>query len=209
MAGLASEKALMDKIGVPTKMVSGPQWEQFAKEAQSGNPVTISTQGHYFFADGYDPNTGAFHVGRSGQDLKRGSEWMTPAQMTNVMGPVQGGLLADNPQVPSPSIADQDTNPVGWLGRMKDSLTSSLGGAAETVATSVKPIIDPLAPLREHVSRGGSDLLVGQQRPTPSDTLADPLGSRYAPTRAGAVVDGQSDASAPTRGGLTGLQALA
>jgi hypothetical protein len=63
----------MDKLGVPTKMISGPQWSQFATEAQSGNPVTISTQGHYFFADGYDPTSGAFHVGRSGTDLKGGS----------------------------------------------------------------------------------------------------------------------------------------
>jgi len=105
MAGLASEKNLMDKLGVPTKMLGGPQWTAFAKEAQSGNPVTISTQGHYFFADGYDPQSGAFHVGRSGSDLRQGSEWMTPDQMEAVMGPVQGGLLADNPQVPSPSLA--------------------------------------------------------------------------------------------------------
>ena len=104
MAGLSSEKALMDKMGVATKMVSGADWGTFANEARTGNPVTISTRGHYFTADGWDPATNRFHVGRSGLDLKGGSEWMTPEQMTGLMGPVQGGLLADNPQAPSSTV---------------------------------------------------------------------------------------------------------
>ena len=105
MAGLSSEKALMDKMGVPTKMVQGADWGTFANEARTGNPVTISTRGHYFTADGWDPQTNRFHVGRSGLDLKGGSEWMTPEQMTGLMGEVQGGLLADNPQAPGSTVA--------------------------------------------------------------------------------------------------------
>src|SRR5262249_29709845 len=89
MAGLGSEKALMDKMGVATHMV-GPDWGAIATEAQTGNPVTISTTGknggHYYFADGYDPSSGAFHVGQSGLDLKGGAEWMTPDQMESLMG---------------------------------------------------------------------------------------------------------------------------
>ncbi len=135
MAGLGSEQALMDKIGIPTKLVQGPQWDVFAREAQTGNPVTISTAGHYFTADGYDPNTGAFHVGRSGLDLRGGSEWMTPAQMQRLMGDVQGGLLADNPQVPAPSTAQQDTNPSGWLDRAKEAIGSSIGNAVSAVGS--------------------------------------------------------------------------
>ena len=42
---------------------------------------------------------------------------MTPQQMESRMGAVQGGLLADNPSVPAPSIADRDTNPLNYLGR--------------------------------------------------------------------------------------------
>jgi len=132
MAGLGSEKALMDKMGVPTKLVSGADWGTFANEAMTGNPVTISTQGHYFTADGYDPATNRFHVGRSGMDLRNGSEWMTPEQMTAVMGPVQGGLLADNPQVAAPSVADQDTNPGGWLDRSQAAMASSFNPPADT-----------------------------------------------------------------------------
>jgi hypothetical protein len=137
MAGLSSEKALMDKLGVPTKLVSGPDWGTFANEARTGNPVTISTTGHYFTADGWDPQTNRFHVGRSGLDLRGGSEWMTPEQMQAIMGPVQGGLLADNPQVASPSIADQDSNPLGWLGRAKDAMADSLNPSKPKPSTEL------------------------------------------------------------------------
>jgi len=124
MAGLGSEKALMDKLGVPTRVV-GPDIQAIATEAQTGNPVTISTQGHYFTADGYDPNSGAFHVGQSGLDLKGGSEWMTPAQMQARMGPIQGALFADNPQVPAPSTSDQTSSPASYLDRAKQSIGST------------------------------------------------------------------------------------
>lgn len=123
MAGLGSEKALMDKMGVATKVV-GPDVNAMATEAQTGNPITISTPGHYFTADGYDPSTGAFHVGQSGLDLRGGSEWMTIAQMEQRMGKVQGALFADHPSVPAPSQADADTNPLSYLGRAKDAIAS-------------------------------------------------------------------------------------
>lgn len=139
MAGLQSEKALMDKLGVPTKIVQGALWQDFAREAQTGNPVTLSTQGHYFTLDGYNADTGAFHVGRSGLDLKAGKEWMTPAEIVNVMGPAQGALFADNPIVPSPSTADQDTNPQGWLDRAKTALTSSFGQPDQSMTPSMQP----------------------------------------------------------------------
>jgi hypothetical protein len=109
MAGIGSEQQLLGKLGVPTKML-GSDWGSIANEAKTGNPVTISTYspgtgGHYFYADNYSPDTGAFHVGQSGLDLKGGSEWMTPDQMQGRMGPIQGALIADNPIVPSASSA--------------------------------------------------------------------------------------------------------
>jgi flagellar protein FlgJ len=100
MAGITSEQKLLANMGVDTHIVA-PDWDAIAKEASTGNPVTISTPGHYYFADGYNPQSGAFHVGRSGLDLKGGSEWMTPAQMENLMGKAQGALFADNPNVPA------------------------------------------------------------------------------------------------------------
>lgn len=176
MAGLSSEKSLMDKLGVATKMVMGGQWDTFAKEAQSGNPVTISTPGHYYFADGYDPTSGAFHVGRSGTDLKGGSEWMTPQQMEARMGKVQGALLADNPTVPAPSIADQDTNPLGWLDRAKQTIGDSLGGTKDSIAQQLGIATDSLGNV---VGAGGLNDRIMQTRPgAPAEAMAEGVRGR-------------------------------
>src|SRR5215831_15983428 len=107
MAGIDSEQKLLTKMGVPTHMI-GPSWDTIQKEATSGNPVTISTPGHYYFVDGYDASNGTYHVGQSGLDLKGGSEWMTAEQMESRMGKVQGALLADNPVVGHTSLASTE-----------------------------------------------------------------------------------------------------
>jgi hypothetical protein len=101
MAGIGSEQKLLSRMGVETKLIPGADWGTFANEASTGNPVVISTRGHYFYADNWDRESNRFHVGRSGMDLKGGSEWMTPEQMTGLMGEVQGGLLANNPVTPA------------------------------------------------------------------------------------------------------------
>jgi zeta toxin len=148
MAGLGSEKLLMDRMNVPTKIVQGPQWDQFAAEAQTGNPVTISTGSHYFFADGYNPTTGQFHVGRSGTDLRGGKEWMTRGEIESAAsalpggGQVQGALFADNPTVaarssasPTPQPATQTTAALSGggpdAGAVGDRAQQILGGAAQ------------------------------------------------------------------------------
>jgi hypothetical protein len=101
MAGIGSEQKLLSRMGVETKLIPSADWGTFANEASTGNPVVISTRGHYFYADNWDRESNRFHVGRSGMDLKGGSEWMTPEQMTGLMGEVQGGLLANNPVTPA------------------------------------------------------------------------------------------------------------
>src|SRR5215831_12246834 len=162
MAGLGSEKALMDKMGVATKAV-GPDVQAMAREAQTGNPVTISTPGHYFFADGYDPQSGAFHVGQSGLDLKGGSEWMTADQMQARMGAIQGALFADNPQVPTTSTADQPSV-LDRLGQAKDTVTgavSSLLGQQDTSQPTVNPVTGRLESLGDLVPSGVNQALQG------------------------------------------------
>lgn len=150
MAGIASEKQLMDKLGVPTRLIGADQTQAMAQEAQSGNPVTISTQGHYFFADGYDPKTGSFHVGRSGTDLRQGSEWMTIDQMQQVMGPVQGALLADNPQVPAQSLAD----PMAAQQQAQSSVWDKVGsGISEVFRNAFGGQATPSAPIQPEVKR--------------------------------------------------------
>ena len=144
MAGIGSEQQLLVKMGIPTKLV-GPDVQTLANEAQTGNPVTISTPGHYFYADGYNPHPGAFHVGQSGLDLKSGKEWMTPAEMTSLMGPIQGGLLADNPTVTATSTAAPLTT---QLDQTRQTLSSQL--------TPNKPTPQPPIPTQKMTQFGTS-----------------------------------------------------
>ena len=201
MAGLGSEKALMDKLGVPTHMV-GADITAMAREASTGNPVTISTPGHYFFADGYDANTGAFHVGQSGLDLKGGSEWMTADQIQQRMGTIQGALFADNPQVPQPSTADAGTNPLGFLDRAKDAITSKWQDLTQPQDTG--PTVDPITGKLQDLGTGAQALNAS----TPGSDILDALGqSDVARTiaRANAGIMA-TEPGAPASAVLEGLQ---
>lgn len=191
MAGLQSEKALMDRLDVPTKLVQGAQWDVFSREAQSGNPVTISTTGHYFYADGYDPQSGAFHVGRSGTDLRGGKEWMTPADMEARMGAAQGGLLADSPLVPSTSSAASGS-PVYTVGDgqqrapVREPLVAGIqqfgGDEGGQQAARFQVVGDTLERGRQAVSQVVQDIqdagrpgpMTAGMQPTPSDVLTRP-----------------------------------
>jgi len=187
MAGLGSEKALMDKLGVPTRMV-GSDITAIAREAQTGNPVTISTPGHYFFADGYDPSSGAFHVGRSGTDLRAGSEWMTPAQMANVMGPIQGALFADNPNVPAPSTADQGSNPGGFLDRAKQTLSSGFDTVTQglsSLGSTGRDMLSALGQSPDQQQQGFQRLAPGSEGGPPQYTDFGKAAAMSGPTSPG------------------------
>jgi hypothetical protein len=132
MAGIDSEQKLLQQLGVPTRLI-GADIPAMAHEAQTGNPVTISTPGHYFYADGYNPQTGAFHVGQSGLDLKGGAEWMTPSQMEARMGTIQGALLADNPQAPAVSTAAPITD---QLDQTRQTLSAALSSKPASAAAA-------------------------------------------------------------------------
>lgn len=105
MAGPSSELDLLKNMGVPAHMENGADPSKIAQDVQNGNPVIISTPGHYFVADSYDPRSGAFHVGSSGTDLKAGSEWMSLDQMQKVMGTAQATLYLDRQVGDGPSVA--------------------------------------------------------------------------------------------------------
>jgi hypothetical protein len=162
MAGIASQQALMKKMGVDTELVSGPQWDKFAAEAQTGNPITISTSAHYFYADGYDPSTGAFHVGRSGTDLRGGKEWMTKDEIVAAAqrlggGNVQGALLANNPTVPAESTASPSQTPV-------QAVRQAVTGAAEAAGRTGETLLEQLQKSSDEAQVRGRAWLEAQQR---------------------------------------------
>ncbi|HYW88543.1 MAG TPA: glucosaminidase domain-containing protein, partial [Chloroflexota bacterium] len=180
MAGLGSESQLFDKMGIPHRMV-GADWNALAREAQSGNPVTMSTPGHYFTADAYDPSTGAFHVGSSGTDLRGGSEWMTPEQMEARMGRLQGGMAVDNPQVPGPSPLSQGVQAVA--------------GAAQNVGQKAQQAWNLLNEAVPQVAQGARDL---------GASAFDTAGRAPLPMTGGTL----SDLAAAGRGAQAGLNVV-
>lgn len=100
MAGPGSEVQLLQKMGVDAHVTSGVNWTDVQKSATSGNPVILSTPNHYLYVDGYNADTGEYHVGASGSALRGGSEWMTPDQIASVPGThgaAQAAIFVDHP----------------------------------------------------------------------------------------------------------------
>ena len=95
MNGIANQKRLLDKMGVPAQVDSSGDWNRVIQQVSSGELVTISTPGHYFVADRYDPKTGRFHVGASGTAYRNGKEWMTRQEMESLAGPINGSLAME------------------------------------------------------------------------------------------------------------------
>lgn len=93
MNGVANQKRLLDKMGIPAQLDTSGDWGKIAKTVSAGTPVTISTPGHYFVADGYDTRTGRFHVGASGTAYRGGKEWMTRQEMERLAGGINGTLV--------------------------------------------------------------------------------------------------------------------
>lgn len=121
MAGPGSQQKLLEKLGIASALEWGkPDWGKVAADVQGGNPVIISTAGHYFVAEGYDPSTGRFDFGNSARVLiaAGGQSWFTPAQMEALgRGDARAALYMDNPGTPSPSVVagrsvDAGTQPI-------------------------------------------------------------------------------------------------
>jgi hypothetical protein len=100
MAGIDSEKALLDKMGISSTIeraqggaLTSQTVENIKRSVAEGKPVTISTNGHYYVIDGYDPARG-FHVGNSGKVFKSGgSDWMSLDQISAKSGAFQGAIF--------------------------------------------------------------------------------------------------------------------
>lgn len=116
MNGVANQKRLLDEMGVASRLDTDVDFGEIAQDASSGNPVIVSTAKHYYYVNGYDPETGKLHVGKTGTARKGGAEWMTAEQIANLDGGINGALYVDHPGSPEPSVA---TKPLAGPGAEK------------------------------------------------------------------------------------------
>src|SRR5262245_12972565 len=105
MNGVANEQRLLTSLGVSSRLDAEPDFGEIAADAASGNPIIVSTPVHYYYVDGYDEATGRLHVGKTGEARRGGSAWMTPQQIADLDGGLNGALYVDNPRSPQPSVA--------------------------------------------------------------------------------------------------------
>jgi len=120
MNGIANQKRLLDNLGVPTTVDLRPTNDKIVADAITGNPVTISTPKHYFTVSNYDPQSGKLYVGKSGIDLKGGSDWMTLDEIKQRGGGINGALFANNPQTELPSPAVKNSGGMREGGSLQD-----------------------------------------------------------------------------------------
>jgi hypothetical protein len=72
MNGPAAEKSLLDRMGIPVQYSPTIQLNDLISKVQSGSMAAVSTPGHYFFIQGYDPATGLFDTGQTGSIFRQG-----------------------------------------------------------------------------------------------------------------------------------------
>jgi hypothetical protein len=115
MNGIGNEKRLLDKMGVPAHIETPIDWRHIRADAFSGNPVILSSPGHYWVIDDYNPSNRTYHVGQSGLAYAGGAEWMTGEQIQALGGQPSGALYVDHPLIPQPSVAVHHAPPAAAL----------------------------------------------------------------------------------------------
>ena len=103
MAGPASQRARLEKMGVKVDVSGAADWDRVQRDVASGKLVTVSRPDHYFTVEGYDPTRG-YNVGLSGTAIRGGKEWMSKDELEDGGGGINSVLyMADDPKdVPYP-----------------------------------------------------------------------------------------------------------
>ncbi|HYE76679.1 MAG TPA: C39 family peptidase, partial [bacterium] len=110
MYGPGAQQQLLNQMGVPARLEHSVDWSRIRAEVQRGNPVIVDTPAHYFVVTDYNPQTGQYLFGASGTAFRRGSAWMTPAQMETVAeGRARATLYLDVPATTSPAQLNAPT----------------------------------------------------------------------------------------------------
>lgn len=133
MNGIQNQKRLMDQLGIPSRLDTAPDWGAITRDAQSGNPVIISTTKHYYVLSDYDAQSGKFYVGETGLAFKNGSKWMSLSEIQNQGNGINGALFADAPTSPTPSVAAKPnpTSAQDWQSHFSGVLEGALSKAGD------------------------------------------------------------------------------
>jgi hypothetical protein len=94
-SGADGEVALLEKLGVPARLEKGAiDWNKVKQVVQSGKPVIINTQNHYWVAEQYNPASGQFNFGNSGSAPtgSHGRTWFKPDELPGISGPFAGAI---------------------------------------------------------------------------------------------------------------------
>jgi flagellum-specific peptidoglycan hydrolase FlgJ len=183
MNGISNEKRLLDKMQLPSRLEFGANWEHIQADALRKQPVILSTPGHYFVIDGYDPSNGAYHVGQSGKVYRGGSEWMTPGQIEAAAGSPNGALFTDHPlvggdrQVLPPVQVEgqrQVLPPLQVAGQQRPVLPPLMtaGTAAASSAQSAPSALSSASSASSSASRSASSPAASASSPAPSSAAA-------------------------------------
>lgn len=90
MAGPMSQVKLMERMNIGAYLDDGVDDNRIREDVVSKRPVGISTAKHYYFADGYDDETGQYHVGATGLARIGGKKWMSLKEIQDLDGGVNG-----------------------------------------------------------------------------------------------------------------------
>lgn len=100
MRGPQAQKALLDQLGIPVQFspeVNSAALQQAMAQGQTG---AISTPNHYFFLQGYDPNTGRYDTGQTGSVYRGGNRYLTLDDIKRIGGGLQGQFISTAPGAP-------------------------------------------------------------------------------------------------------------
>lgn len=122
MRGPQAQKALLDRLGIPTEYSPEVNLNAVNDKLLHGYTAALSTPGHYFFLQGFDPATGRYDTGETGKAYRGGGQYLTADQMRQLGGQFQGQFLStsgpgeqqiasvNQPAAPSAQVAYNDKN---------------------------------------------------------------------------------------------------
>lgn len=96
MKGPGTQVQLLDKLGIKSSHEEPVNWDKVRETVQSGTPVIIDTPGHYWVAEGYNPEDGRFNFAKSGAVYGDGGKtWYTPEEMTPHSGAPRSAIFLE------------------------------------------------------------------------------------------------------------------